>query len=144
MKTEDFIRQCAKNRLSKMATAQALGVSKGKFDLMLTFMEPLPWVTTGRSIDAVRAAKARRHNYTAQLASVQHKAVAARRAQCLHTLPDGRSGSLEELLVQVGGTVTPSSVRRRLKKGWALQDALAKPRSSRYDQLKPYQRSAWI
>ena len=143
MDTETFIRSCAANNLSKTATMQALGISRGRFALMLECLPDIKWPERGQSIDFWRAMQDRRGTFTDALRASHKLAMEARRKQRLHSLPDGRQGSIEEFVRDFKSPVSACAVRRRLKKGWPILDALQTPRTSRHDQLRPHQKSAW-
>ena len=131
LSTEDFIRKCAAEGISRRDTQIALDVSRIRFGLMLDAMEPLPWKHPGYSAATTQAGKERNASYTRPVSRAHPSATEGRRAQCLHTLPDGRSGNIPELLALVGGSVDVSSVQRRLREGWTLLDALQKPRNGK-------------
>ena len=141
MKTEDFIRESASRGLSRSAVRQALGVSRYSFEAMLEAMPPIEWPARGCSIDNKRASRERFKVFNKEHHNL---AMAARREQCLYTLPDGRKGSIEELRVLLKSSISACSIRRRLAKGWNVIEAITAPRVRSVEQLKPHQKSGWI
>lgn len=144
MTTEELIRQCAARNLSRRATMEVLGVSRENFALMLSYMPDVVWPARNKSVDFCRAMMNKSdEGFTQQLRTIHQQAMAARRAQCLHTLADGRQGSIEEFRAIFNSPVSATAVRRRLAKGWTLEEALTKPKTRRTSQLNQYKRSGW-
>lgn len=124
MNTEEFIKDAAKRGWSKTMTLEALGVSRDSFYAILEAMPPLEWPPQGKSLGHIQGNQARRGHCSPALAAALERQRQARKAKALHTA-NGFTGTIEEHAAR--SSVSDSTVRRRLKAGMTLEQALSKP-----------------
>lgn len=104
--TEAFIRAAAARSWSKRQTAIALGLNRGKFDLMVQALPDVQWASPGKTL--LRQALFRS---SPAMDEARARGRAAMRVKNLHTVGD-RTGTIPELARLAG--LTPSTVHRRL------------------------------
>lgn len=124
MNTEEFITLSAKRGLSKTQVRETLGLCRETFIAMLDAMPPLQWPARGQSLGHKLGNEARRGRCSPALRAALAQSVAKRKALHSHTV-DGRHGTIEELAKHY--SVSASTVRRRIKSGMPLAQALALP-----------------
>jgi len=124
MTTEEFIRDCAARGFSKTMVLEALGLCRDTFYAMLEAMPAIDWPERGQSLNCQLSNEARRGVCTPKLRAAAQKAVAARRELRSHTV-DGVRGTIVELAKRHG--VSDSTVRRRMRAGMSLEQALKTP-----------------
>ncbi|MCK2122156.1 hypothetical protein [Pseudomonas sp. PNPG3] len=124
MTTEEYIRDCAARGYSKTMVLETLGICRYSFYAMLEAMAPIDWPGRGQSLACKLANEARRGISTQKIRDASKKAHAAVRAKHLKTV-DGVQGSVEELARMY--SVSASTVRRRVKAGMTLEEALKTP-----------------
>lgn len=122
LSTEEFIRDAAARNWSRTQTRQALDISRWKFAAILDAMPPLEWAAKGKSLGHLLSNESRRGSCTPGLRMAVERAIAARKSLHSHVV-DGVRGSIEEHAER--SSVSASTVRRRMKAGMSIQQALS-------------------
>ncbi len=124
MTTEEYIRDCAARGYSKTMTLEALGLCRETFYTMLDAMPPIQWPERGKSLACKLANESRRGTSTPGLRAAAEKARSTRREKRSHII-DGVKATIEAHAARYG--VSDSTVRRRVKAGMTLEQALKTP-----------------
>ncbi len=124
MNTEQFIADSARRGLSKTQVRETLGLCRETFYAMLEAMPPLPWPARGQSLGHKLGNEAKRGHCSPALRAALKQAVSTRKALHSHTV-DGRHGTIDELVEHY--SVSASTVRRRIKSGMSIEQALKTP-----------------
>lgn len=122
---EEFIRESARNGLSKNQVREALGIPKSKFWDILRLIPDLKWSRPHETDGFIRANREKR----GQCSENQKRAILKAQAAWLEKRSiewNGHRGSVEYLSqFSPVGIVT---IRKRLKAGWTEVEALSTPR----------------
>lgn len=123
---EKFIRDCAARRLTQQQTAELMGTTRYKLRLRLETITPkIEWAGQGYSITFREAliAKNQAAKGTERAAAICDKARAVLLAKCQTYTAFGVTARLPEL-VERFGVIHINSVRKRLKEGLPIEEAL--------------------
>lgn len=124
MTTEEYIREYAARGYSKTMTLEALGLCRETFYAMLEAMPSIQWPARGQSLACKLANESRRGISTPGLRAAAEKARRTRREKHSHII-DGVKGTIEVHAARYG--ISGSTVRRRVKAGMTLNQALKTP-----------------
>lgn len=129
MSVEGQIRDAAKRGCSKQQVREMLGVSRGRFELMLEAMEPVEWAGRGRTAESVRSREERRGMCSEAHRAALAKGNAVRRLRHLHTV-DGVEGTVRELAKHFG--INRGTVHTRMRAGMTISQAIKTPVTPRH------------
>lgn len=126
MNIEQFIRDSAARGFSRRATRLALGWSFQRFRDYLDTLDPIEWPAAGKSIDSRRANEERRGHCSPALAAALERN-RQRQAEKRRRTAFGKTGTIEELVSQVGSPASARTVMRRVRDGMPIEQALTLP-----------------
>lgn len=134
---EAFIRESAERGMSKNQVRETLGLCRETFYAMLEAMPPLNWPPRGKSLGRKLSDEARRGYCPPALHAALRRNHAAKTEKGTYTV-NGQRGTIEELVRHY--SVSASTVRRRMKAGMTLEQALATPPTARPARYKGFNR----
>lgn len=124
MSTEQFIIDSARRGWSRGQVAQALGLTRANLAIVLDAMAPVEWPGNNQSLARKLSDEARR-GYCSPAQSAALEAFRVRRAQrSTHTV-GAHTGTIDQIAPKYG--ISPATVRRRMKAGATLEQALSQP-----------------
>lgn len=124
MNTEEFIKDCASRGWSKTQVMETLGLCRRTFVAILEAMPVMEWAPPGKSLAHKLGNEARRGHCSDALRASNARNAEVRRERCRHDVK-GLRGTVEELAQHFN--ISASSVRRRMKDGMTIEEALTTP-----------------
>lgn len=124
------IRAMAQAGHSKTQTRQLLGYSRYSFEAVLELIGPVEFPGQGKSRCYRAAVQRKRGLYTDGMRKASARAGQVKHEKAKRTVR-GVTGTIEELVEVFRSPVSASQVRRRIRQGMTLEDALLTPKSTR-------------
>ena len=124
------IRAMAKDGHSKTMTQELLGLTRWAFDKLVAEMPDVKFPERNRSRGYQLSVQRKRGIYTEAMRKASNAAGIAKHEQAKRTVR-GVTGTVEELVSHFRCALSPASVRRRVRQGMTLEQALFTPRSTR-------------
>lgn len=127
---ETRIRAMAKTGHSKTMTQELLGLSRWTFDQLVAQMPDVEFPGRNRSRGYRAAVERKRGVYTEAMRKASIAAGVAKHERAKRTVR-GVTGTVDELVAHFECAVSPAQVRRRVRQGMTLEEALFTPKSTR-------------
>lgn len=128
MDIEAVSRDFAKRGFSRQQVSEILEISIWKYRAMLDAMAPIEWPGQGASNGNKEAKAATRGRPASpKMLAVLNEMRLERKRRTSHCVR-GVTGTIEELLSTFGNPITAPNVRRRMKKGMTIEQAIFEPK----------------
>lgn len=115
---------------AKTMTYQLLGISRNRFEAILELIGPVDFPSPYATRGAKAARLEKRGVYTDAMRRCSAKAGKVRHEKAKRTLR-GVTGTIEELVKVFSAGVCAPQVRRRMRQGMSLEEAIFTPKSRR-------------